>query len=234
MELSDLTPADIELLQRPGKEVVTEFVNTTITQELGNDPTKILSQAGVTTALNTKASLAQLNAAIQNEVLRANNTYQSKGDYATNTRVNELESTITDLEDDITDDIDDINDAISDIQSDIDTLEGNIPTKVSQLENDSRFQTRSDVDGLLTSIKDVIPQAATSVNQLADKNYVNSNIAASTANFQGTSEPGLTQSEFEDWLETLISADANDYVYWNTTDSVGNVVFKRYKYNGSQ
>ena len=89
-----------------------------------------------------------------------------------------------------------------------------------------------DVSALQTSVAGIealIPSEASSDNQLADKDFVNSSIATNTANFRGTSD-APTQAAFEAWLETLY-AENNDYVFWQTTDAAGNTVYKRYKYS---
>lgn len=124
-----------------------------------------------------------------------------------------------------------------------------IPTKVSELENDVPYATngqildiedeidsiqqdlgetigrvdalRGEVDGL----HEIVPQQATSDNQLADKNFVNSSIATNTANFRGTYE---SEDDFP-----LSGNTPNDYVFFDTTDDDGNKVFKRYKWTGS-
>lgn len=77
---------------------------------------------------------------------------------------------------------------------------------------------QSEVD----DIKSKIPSQATSENKLADKDFVNSSIATSTAEFKGT----------HDSLDSLqaVTADANDYGFVVTKDSDGNTVYKRYKY----
>lgn len=80
-----------------------------------------------------------------------------------------------------------------------------------------------------TQIEEKIPAQASSTNQLADKDFVNSSIATSTATFRGTSD-AATLADFEAWLATL-PADNNDYVFWKTVDSEGNTVYKRYKYS---
>lgn len=74
----------------------------------------------------------------------------------------------------------------------------------------------------IEQIKLLIPQQATQDNQLADKEFVNSSVATNTSNFIGTFNT----------LEELESKTAtnNDYAFWKTTDSDGNVLFKRYKY----
>ena len=77
----------------------------------------------------------------------------------------------------------------------------------------------------------LVPGQASSTNQLADKEFVNSSVASSTATFRGTSPAGLSEQQFLDWAHSL-SADSNDYVFWQTVDTYGNIVFKRYKYDG--
>lgn len=75
------------------------------------------------------------------------------------------------------------------------------------------------------TIQSVIPKQASSTNQLADKNFVNSSIATNTATFKGTyvNEKNLYS----------IDADDNDYAFVVEKDSDGNTLYKRYKYNGS-
>ena len=98
--------------------------------------------------------------------------------------------------------------------------------------SDSNFEAyRITNDQAVTAINAKIPAQASSSNQLADKAFVNSSIATSTANFRGTSATGLTEAQFLTWANGL-THDENDYVYWNTVDSVGNIIFKRYKYSG--
>lgn len=103
---------------------------------------------------------------------------------------------------------------------------GNVPntdftTPVSTLQ--------TDVD----NIEALIPNEAVAVtNILADKAFVNSSISTNTATFRGTSASGLTEAQFLAWANGLTKTN-NDYVFWNTTDTDGNVVFKRYKYNGT-
>ena len=67
-----------------------------------------------------------------------------------------------------------------------------------------------------------IPAQATTQNQLADKNFVNSSISTATADFKGT------YNSLED-LEQ-VTANANDYAFVIATDAEGNTVYKRYKW----
>lgn len=76
----------------------------------------------------------------------------------------------------------------------------------------------------ITNIQNVIPSQATSSNQLADKNFVNSSIATNTANFIGTFN---SVAELEAYSGTLTN---NDYAFVVGTDTAGNTVYNRYKY----
>lgn len=76
-----------------------------------------------------------------------------------------------------------------------------------------------------TGISALIPQAATTDNQLADKEFVNSSIATATATFRGTFAT----------LEALKAtpADRNDYAFWAHKDEAGNTCYDKYTYDGS-
>lgn len=64
------------------------------------------------------------------------------------------------------------------------------------------------------------------------KAFVNSSIATATATFRGTNTTATTEAQFLAWANAL-THDMNDYVFWATTDSSGNTVYKRYKYDGT-
>ena len=74
----------------------------------------------------------------------------------------------------------------------------------------------------VNEINTKIPAQASSSNQLADKEFVNSSISTATATFRGT------YNSIEE-LEK-VTADANDYVFVRETDAAGNTVYNRYKY----
>lgn len=76
-------------------------------------------------------------------------------------------------------------------------------------------------------IEAVIPSAATSNNQLADKAFVTSAVSTNTANFVGTFD-SLAE------LQAVTGATNNDYGFVIEQDTVGNEYYDRYKYNGSQ
>ena len=78
----------------------------------------------------------------------------------------------------------------------------------------------------IDAIEAKIPSAASSSNQLADKNFVNSSIATNTATFKGTYN---SLSE----LQAVTGATNNDYGFVIEYDEQGNEYYDRYKYNGS-
>ncbi len=87
----------------------------------------------------------------------------------------------------------------------------------------SNSNSINSINEKINSIQELIPQQATSENQLADKDYVNSSIATSTATFRGT---------FNSTLDfPLVNVDDNDYIFLDTTDELGNRKFDRYKYS---
>lgn len=74
-------------------------------------------------------------------------------------------------------------------------------------------------------IKALIPNQATNENQLADKDFVNSSISTATATFRGTY---TNKDSFPN------NVDANDYVFYDTTDELGNRKFDKYKYSNGE
>lgn len=85
----------------------------------------------------------------------------------------------------------------------------------------------SPVQASVSDIEALIPSQATTQNQLADKDFVNSSIATNTANFLGT------YTSLAD-IEAIQNPTNNDYAFLRTTDQAGNSVFDRYKYNAEQ
>lgn len=79
----------------------------------------------------------------------------------------------------------------------------------------------------LDIINAVIPDQASEENKLADKDFVNSSIATNTAYFRGTFT-SVAELEAYSGPKTL-----NDYAFVVATDTAGNVVYNRYKYNGT-
>lgn len=86
--------------------------------------------------------------------------------------------------------------------------------------------TANHADSEAERIGKLIPSTATESNQLADKNFVNSSIATSTATFRGTF------NSFAELEAYSGEKDDNDYVFVAETSGSA-TVYKRYKYNGS-
>jgi len=82
------------------------------------------------------------------------------------------------------------------------------------------------IENAISIIESVIPAQASEQNQLADKNFVNSQVTTASANFVGTFE---TLAE----LQAVQNPTKNDYGFVIETDALGNQYYDRYKYNGT-
>ena len=96
-------------------------------------------------------------------------------------------------------------------------------TAAAQNAIDAQKAAASDVE----TIEALIPSAATESNQLADKAFVNSTVGTNTAIFRGTFN---SRAELEAYTGEKTN---NDYAFVIGTDTNGNTVYNRYKYNGS-
>ena len=116
--------------------------------------------------------------------------------------------------------------------ADIATNRNNIATNTANIATNTadiatnRSNIATNTQGIST-INSKIPEQASSSNQLADKDFVNSSIATSTATFIGTF------NSLEDLEAYSGPKDDNDYAFVITTDSAGNTLYNRYKYTGS-
>ena len=99
---------------------------------------------------------------------------------------------------------------------------------------------------VLAPVTALIPAQASTSNQLADKDFVNSSIATATATYQGSynlvSDLGLTTAATESQIGTALASavsgeDNNDYAFVQipTSDATPTEIARtdRYKYNGS-
>lgn len=82
------------------------------------------------------------------------------------------------------------------------------------------------IQNAINTIEAVIPSAASTQNQLADKNYVDGKVASGTANFVGTFN-SLAE------LQAVQNPTNNDYGFVIEKDALGNEYYDRYKYNAS-
>ena len=91
-------------------------------------------------------------------------------------------------------------------------------------------------EGRVQTIESFIPAQATSINQLADKAFVNSSISTATATFKGTvTAAGDSEAQAQTALASISGMDINDYAFVKVenTPQTGVDKFKRYKYTGS-
>ena len=96
----------------------------------------------------------------------------------------------------------------------------------------SRAQAaESALGGRIDAIDAKIPSEASSSNQLADKNFVNSSIGTSTATY--ISNNGYPFTSVAQLNAYTGPHDNNDYAFVVSTVAAGNTVYSRYKYNGS-
>lgn len=89
---------------------------------------------------------------------------------------------------------------------------------------DAHANVISPIASSVSGIEAKIPSQASSSNQLADKDFVNSSIATNTANFIGTFN---SVAELEAYSGPITN---NDYAYVIRTDATGNTLYDRYKY----
>lgn len=130
----------------------------------------------------------------------------SDNDTAINNKVDGINTTLTNS----------INSLSNTVTSNYNSLDARITTNTGNIATNA---------GNITTINSKIPNQASSSNQLADKDFVNSSIATNTANFIGTFN---SVAELEAYTGTLTN---NDYAFVATTDAVGNTLYDRYKYN---
>lgn len=83
----------------------------------------------------------------------------------------------------------------------------------------------------LDSIEAKIPAQASPQNQLADKNFVNSTVGTNTAYY--ISNNGEPFTSFAQLLAYSGAITNNDYAFVIGTDSAGNTIYTRYKYNSN-
>ena len=122
-----------------------------------------------------------------------------------------------------------------DVISDLETIRSGAALGATALQQSNVTSTYSStgtapingtgVASAISPINEVIPAQASSSNQLADKNFVNSSISTNTANFIGTFE------SVEDLEAYTGEVTNNDYAFVISIDSDENTVYNRYKYN---
>lgn len=177
-------------------------------------------------AINTFISVKSVNGKTGTVVLTTSDL-ENTSDYQTGTQVESaINTAIAGKQDKLTagDGISIDGNVISNTR---DTVEwGKITGDITdQIDLQNQF---SSVEGEISDINALIPNQASTENQLADKDFVNSSISSSTANFIGTFD---SLAELEAYSGPLTN---NDYAFVVDTDAAGNTIYNRYKYNGSE
>ena len=103
-------------------------------------------------------------------------------------------------------------------------------TKVAQIATNTGNITSN--TNRISTIEGKIPSAASSSNQLTDKNYVDNSIATNTANY--ISDNGQPFQSYADLVAYSGTLTNNDYAFVVSTDAAGNLLYTRYKYNAPQ
>lgn len=177
-------------------------------------------------AINTFISVKSVNGKTGNVVLTTSDI-ENTSDYQTGQEVQSaIDIAVADKQDKLTagDGISIEGNVISNTRTTVDW--GNI---TGSIDNQTDLMNQFDsVEGEISDIQAVIPEQASPENKLADKAFVNSSISSSTSNFIGTFN---SLQELEDYSGPLTN---NDYAFVVATDAVGNTVYNRYKYNGSE
>ena len=111
------------------------------------------------------------------------------------------------------------------------TLDGKIAanTQAITAEKTRAEGAETTLQGGIDSINGKIPTQASSQNQLADKDFVNSTVGTNTANYiSNNGQPFTSLAELQAYTGPH---DNNDYAFVKTLDALGNVVYHRYKYS---
>ena len=104
------------------------------------------------------------------------------------------------------------------------TLDGKITAEKTRAEG-----VETTLQGGINSINGKIPTQASSQNQLADKEFVNSTVGTNTANYiSNNGQPFTSLAELQAYTGPH---DNNDYAFVKTLDALGNVIYHRYKYS---
>lgn len=169
------------------------------------------------TAINNKVD--GINTTLTNNINSLSNTVSSN--YTT------LDTKIDNTKTSLEGDIDNLSTTVSNNYT---TLDGKI-TNLTSTVNDNY----TELDGRITTntnnistINSKIPTQATSTNQLADKDFVNSSIATNTANFIGTFNSvaeleaysgTITNNDYAFVINTVITDNGNDWSSFASLDA---------------
>lgn len=194
----------------------------TIDSAISTTSTNPVQNKAITTELNKKANQSALDDLSGKVDLKVSKSYVDE-------EIEKVENKIPNTSNFVTKDVNDLTNYKNNTQltSLLAEKQGNLTE--TQLQAVNSGATSANIGQIstntqaITTINNKIPAQASSTNQLADKEFVNSTVSTATATFRGTFN---TLAELQ-----AVTADENDYGFVKSTDSAGNTVYKRYKYS---
>lgn len=135
----------------------------------------------------------------------------------------------------------------SDDYTRFDNISSSVETVVDNAISDhnTSSQSHQDIRTSISTINGKIPEQASTSNQLADKNFVNSSVATNTSYFLATLDiiEDLHLTYDATMLQVITALNSysfasvktnNDYCNVITQDNIGNTVFERFKWNSQE
>ncbi len=222
-----ITRAENDTLLQSNINTLSQTITTNYNTLDGKINTEISDRTAADTTLQDNIdaeALARQNAdtTLQGNINTLSQTV-TNNNTAINNRVDGVVSAFDDEIDTINNNLSDLSDTVT---SNYTTLGGRITTNTNNITiNAGNITTNANN---ISTIQGLIPNQTTTSNQLADKAFVNSSIATNTAYFIGTFN---SVAELEAYTGTLTN---NDYAFVATTDSAGNTLYDRYKWNSTE
>ena len=240
---------DTEALARQNADAVLQNNINTLSQTVTDNNTAINNRVdGVVSAFDDEietinTNLSDLSDTVSNNYTDLDSkisdltTTVNDNDTAINNKVDEINTTLTTS-------INNLSNTVSSNYTTLDTkidntkisLEGDISDLSDTVTNnyntlDARITANADNITIntdsITNINSKIPNQASSSNQLADKDFVNSSIATNTATFRGTYNSIVELEAYSG------EKDNNDYAFVTGVDILGNTYYDNYVYNGT-
>lgn len=204
----------------------------TISQITQTDGKILVTKQSIQIEMNQVTNLTNEFSNVRNEFREADNQLNTSLSQKITDEQSRAESKEAELSNSITQEIARAKEVENKLNSSINTekerataAESSLDTKIS-----NEITNRESGDNFLKSqideINAKIPEQASSTNQLADKDFVNSSISTSTATFRGT------YNSIDDLPTEGI--DNNDYAFVRTEIQTGLDKYDKYTYNGTE
>lgn len=204
----------------------------TISQITQTDGKILVTKQSIQIGMDQVTNLTDEFSKVRNEFGEADNQLNTSLSQKITDEQSRAESKEAELSNSITQEIARAKEVENELNSSINTekerataAESSLDTKIS-----NEITNRESGDNFLKSqineINAKIPEQASSTNQLADKDFVNSSISTSTATFRGT------YNSVDDLPTEGI--DNNDYAFVRTEIQTGLDKYDKYTYNGTE